>query len=673
MTKYKKCDIIIIILFYIFLKEMVCRLLLMLDTQEFKTKPTVKDIKIISNRIINYSVDLTPEQLAQEIIKGKSFVPGYLNTPLPNGQLKRSKNCWTSQQIICLDFDNNKRKIKEGIYKYFSLEDAKKEFKNTAMFIYTTFSHTEIYNKFRVVFATDRIIINYNEFDKIITYLLDEYIQADSQCSDGSRIFFGGKDLHVLDYNNKLKVDEILKTFDNTSKITTGGFCDYNNIELKKYSLVVTKTNIICNTTNNIDLLKTKDIKTLQEILKPKDIEFFTRSEIDNYLAQQDLHKLLGINIEPFNCIFHEDKNPSASIFIKPENNHYLYKCHSDNCSFGVGSIRKIIERILKCNNVESFRFLCELYKIKFSQTEWQIKQKEILDENIRFLLSERLVEEFPYTYKRIKNHIEELIILHLIAENNLPPEQYDNIKYENLFFSSMRHITRVFSDDKGYESLFTDKNFKRVTDRIGLWTYLGLIFKLKEDEIPDKLLLNAKENMLKLKKRIIKNMSLKGKNVDINTLNTKLISFFSIPSYSDNNMNFTEYKSKEFEEKHLSMRGWSREMILRNLGEQEADRVFPQFKGNKISKYNNKVTNMIEEQTLKLINEKGWTTEKEILDNLKLKIKNEKSYKERQIRKMFGDMAVKYNLKRIRLNKKLKEKYMIEVIGYPYIIIKGE
>src|SRR5690606_40000817 len=109
-----------------------------------------------------HAVDISPEQLAREIKLGKTIVPAYLNKEV-DGKITRSKDCWTSQEILCIDYDNeimidnpeyphrsNDKKIKVKNITM-SLEDAMDKFKNDAMFIYTSFNHKPDHPKFRVV------------------------------------------------------------------------------------------------------------------------------------------------------------------------------------------------------------------------------------------------------------------------------------------------------------------------------------------------------------------------------------------------------------------------------------------------------------------------------------------------------------------------------------------
>ena len=50
---------------------------LMLDTIEYQRKPEGKGAGSISNRIIKNPVDISIEELAKSLGKGKTFIPAY--------------------------------------------------------------------------------------------------------------------------------------------------------------------------------------------------------------------------------------------------------------------------------------------------------------------------------------------------------------------------------------------------------------------------------------------------------------------------------------------------------------------------------------------------------------------------------------------------------------------
>ena len=107
----------------------------------------------------------------------------------------------------------------------------------------------------------------------------------------------------------------------------------------------------------------------------------------------------------------------------------------------------------------------------------------------------------------------------------------------------------------------------------------------------------------------------------------------------------------------------------MRNFGREEADRVFPQDNGKVIPPLNEEVVKRIHRTTLELIASYGWTTEREVLENIMLYFNGQQVFKEKQFKICFGELLDSYDLERIRLNKKLKQELGIEGSGYGYVI----
>ncbi|MFK3936655.1 hypothetical protein ACI2JA_03945 [Alkalihalobacillus sp. NPDC078783] len=610
---------------------------LMLDPKEYKSKP--KSAGEVTGRVVKYPTDISPEELASEISKGKSFVAGYLNKKI-DGLIKRRIDCWTSQQVICLDFDDNYR-----------LEDAITDFSNIGMFIYKTFNHSDDHHRIRVVLALDEPVTNYNQFYCLMNELHKQYPQCDQSCKDGSRLFYGGKESIVLNYNNRIKLNDYIDTSIGYSSNTI----DNKNLNKStdtvdnKVKLSCTQVQVVTSDLNNIlpcnhhnlnmiKLIKNKAFEELWKVLSPSPVVFYTYTEVYDYLKKQDLGLLLGVKEKHFSCLFHEDGDPSTNIFYGDEVQGYIYKCFSEKCRFKVGTIRKVIERILNCNKLEGLNFLMKLYKIEIKETDWQKQQRRIIDENIRYLMSIDLQEEYPELYTRIKRYLGDLTILHNIAKENLPAEHYTDERVEYLFYASVRHIANI----KGI------KNIKRVNDIVSLFAYLGLIFKRTKSEMPTEYIQDVSKVLSEKK--------------------SDKLSFFALPSYSHEVMTFGEEKAIEFKEKHFSMKGWSREMLLRGLGDEEANRVYPLQTGKKISKRSECDVSKLEEYCLSQIDEHGLIIENDIVNNVVLDLGG-KEYKRVQIKRMLAEFIDKYDLKRNRLNKKLKEILNVEFEGSPFVI----
>lgn len=388
-----------------------------------------------------------------------------------------------------------------------------------------------------------------------------------------------------------------------------------------------------------LNMLKNRDIEGLQEILKPEQITVSSHEEVYDYLKKQELHKLLGVHRDAFKCIVHEDNNPSAGILINANTGHHIYNCQSGNCGFS-GTIIQVTERLTGMNRINSLRFLRKVFRIEYAETDWQKEQKAILEENQRFIMSEEFKDFYPEVYKRVRNYIPLLYVINGFAKDHIITENFSDGNENAVFFISLSHIAKLMGASDP----------KRIGDKIGLFAYLGLINKLPEDQIPNHLLNNAKHIAAKKHQK-------------------NIVSFFSIPPYGDRSLSFSKKKAEEYVDKGFTMKGWSREMILRAVGDEEADRVYPQMKGKQLSLVSEEITSLIEGVVMSLVNFKGWTMEQEILQSEEIKTLNKKTLTEKQFKRIIGELLDKYGLERVRLNNKLKEGLGIDVKGHPFVI----
>lgn len=406
-------------------------------------------------------------------------------------------------------------------------------------------------------------------------------------------------------------------------------------------STSVTKTN---QRNHHIDYIRARRADVLQTVLNPDPYIAHSHNEVFTYIKQnQDLREYLGVPYGTFNCVFHEDIRPSASVFTA-DSGDWMYVCHSDKCGVS-GSIIEVTQHIMGTTDLGSvMRFLRSVYRIEYAETTWQKGKREILEGNIEFLESDKFRYGYPLVYERVRRYDKELKVMHNLAREFIKTEYFADSRGYPVFFSSISHIGRLCG--KG------DHQSKQVTNVIALLTYLGLVNKIDEADIPKRMLASAKRHAAIRRQ-------------------TNIVSFYSIPPYNLKTMQFADNKSREFKDKNFSMRGWSHEMLVRALGNEEANRVYPQLKGKKVSRLSEDVTQMLEKSILTLIECKGWTTEAEVLSTVKLFFSGQLAYKERQLKAVMPELLDKYCLTRIRLNKMLKGNFDIKVSGYPFIIVK--
>lgn len=607
----------------------------MLDDKQFDTKPNNHEVVGVVSRIVKNPVEVNLRTLAIRIEDGCSIIPAYLGNKV-NGVIRKTKDCWSSQQLIFLDIDNekevpdplpdkpnNKKKVKDV---HMTIEQALEEFRDTASFIYKSFSYTDSHPKFRIVFALNRLIHNRSEIQSIFTFFKTKYPFIDSKCLEESRLFFGGTEVIEVDYDNVLLVDEMIEM-----------------MEVKEGDIITNISNNVppfypppqTSTDNIVKYIIDRDIKYIQPYVEQMNISV-SRAELYKCLYRINFASLLGVSEDHHHCcLFHEDNTPSAVVNINENTGEYLYRCYG--CEF-TGNIVNTIEKLFFDNGIkikrgETIEFLRSIYNIDIKLNEWGEKQKLELEANIDFLLSNEINEFAPELHKLIAKSIPNLVTLHNIAIQNISNEEMSDTEGNSLFFKDIRSLSQAFgrgSKDK------TQKD-------IGLYAYLGVLNKLKPEDIPKKYKLSVSEfqhtNKYKYKH-----------------------TFYSIPSYTYNIRDYAEQKAKEWKEKGYVKSQLTREMILRGHGEEEANRVYPQMVGEKIPEKNEETARLLAKIGLQIIDEKGWTTEKEIEDGLKFKWKGQAQYKQGIMKRMRSEFFDSYGLKKSKLNKELAKQLNIEI-----------
>lgn len=180
----------------------------LLDIVKYTSKPSGKEIGLISNRLNDQLTEITIEKLAKELTypNGKSWCPAIFTR-------SRGNDYWYSQQIFALDFDKGSdfRKI---LYRF-------KEYNLDCTFAYSTFSDSPELPKYRMVWQLEEVITDIGEREAIQDALTIVANEADNVSADESdvdlmsndkaRLFFGGKNLIYKNYNYYLDIN-LLKT-----------------------------------------------------------------------------------------------------------------------------------------------------------------------------------------------------------------------------------------------------------------------------------------------------------------------------------------------------------------------------------------------------------------------------------------------------------------------------
>lgn len=623
----------------------------MLDSKKYQEKPSAYETGIIQNRMTK--VDISLEDLAKRIIDGQTFKPAELN-----GTTKES---WQSQQLYALDFDKGTT-IEEELNHC-------KELGILPVFGYTTFSHSEKQDKFRLVFCNNEIIRDKEFNDKLLILLVKLlFPKSDPKPCDSGRLFYGGRELFEVDYNMRIDVRKIFDRYvdkytDYMGKLgACKSACEGVPNILNNYN---NSPNIIGTPKDNekMTALRNRDVEYLKSTLCRKPLLFTDASSFWQYVYHElDIGELIGINYpKSFCCVLHKDSKPSASIF-KSDDGVFLYKCHTECCP--VMNIKQLIEYIA-CFKSEhkAIEFMKDIYNLKIEESEWCIEQKNNLDRISKYILLGEFADFCPTTSSNLSYQTKLFLTLVEIAKDNVYSEQLTDNDGNVAFFAGLGYIAKLMET--------SPSSTKRISQRIAALVYHGLLKKLDDDEIP--------ETLLK-----------KSRAIQIDNKSRKHINFYSIPSWVMKHIQYMEKQGEKWRENGYTMKGVSYEMFCRSEGIEVAQRIYPQFKkvtvqevdyetgeiiGKKIidrqaSPLSDDRVEMICKEMDLGISQRGFVTEKEIIEALKYKLSS--NIVEKQLKKIRGELK-KLGYERIRAVKGVKESMNIEVKGAPFIIVSSK
>ena len=623
----------------------------------FKEKPQGKECGWLQKSLIQTSISI--EDLANALVHGVSFKPAVLTGG------NKSEN-WTQQQLFGLDFDNG-TSIEEAYNKVMSLGI-------TPCFVYTTFSHKEEHHKFRMVFCNDIVITNEYTRDTLQATLMGVIGGIDEVCFNRDRLFFGGKGHVVLypNYDARINAEAIIEKYwnaDYTRYIS-------NSMPKKKQKIVckdrkgndvkINEKNNVMNENLNVKAISTLDVTLLQELLglvevkgelikktsfisspftqdadttanttdeiKDGTYHFSSEAEVYEYINSIDLHEYLGVPSGKFCCILptHEDTDPSAHIYITDDGTQ-LYKC------FGCNQARTIIsitEQLARCKRHEAINFIKKVYHIDYKPSEWVEHQRQLMVDSALYLDSQEFKETFPQINKliRIRKTDIQKILLHMtkyISEDM----QLDG---KPLFFASLPNLMKV-----------CERNSKPILSQsITLFALLNMLNKVELNCIPKEELKRAKQISAKYGFK-------------------KIVNFYQVEEYGFTSLEDSEKIANTLLNNNITLKGLSREYVLRTFGVDLANKVFPQYKFENqkgTSEKSDNLTNAIALKVMNAIERNGYILEKDINTNGNIGIQWKKSIQE---------IIDSYGLKKVKANKQLKEQYHIESGGYPNIIVK--
>lgn len=174
------------------------------DSKKFKAKPTGREIGGIKARFTKPDSirDLSIEQIAKALTNGHTIQPGvtpFSEESLSKGYKGTRKEDFTEQTLFMIDIDNKADTPLESpahvaeVLAAHSLRPA---------FMYETFGSTEEAPRFRFALVTDTPFTDKVERDRVQTALISLFPQADADCINADRIFFGTDKGLIEDYTD---------------------------------------------------------------------------------------------------------------------------------------------------------------------------------------------------------------------------------------------------------------------------------------------------------------------------------------------------------------------------------------------------------------------------------------------------------------------------------------
>lgn len=172
-----------------------------IDSVQYEHKPMGAEIAGIKTRLCSSAPQaVTLQQFAENVLGGHSF-----NAAVLQGGAKAEN--WKSQQLFCLDIDNEDKSAKGKHDKRISptplnVEQVLKRcspWNIKPALIYETFSSSDEWLKFRVVFISERIITDGQQAENIRRAIMQVFPECDAACKNADRLFFGGKNILLID------------------------------------------------------------------------------------------------------------------------------------------------------------------------------------------------------------------------------------------------------------------------------------------------------------------------------------------------------------------------------------------------------------------------------------------------------------------------------------------
>lgn len=580
----------------------------------------------------------------------------------------KNKSDFHSGMLFTLDFDNldsnhKPLPIEQRITSAQAMEMAVRAGHRPCI-MYHSFSHSEALEKFRLVFVADRVLTNRNQWEHCQDRIKAIYPHYLTDHTDNcNRVFFGtDKGIDFFE-ENTVSVDRLLADYVEPKQFS----------QRSSKSTAISTKELIFADESIIDAIKRHDAEYIRTALhRDKHLEFDNRDDFYRYVYQNiDLASVLGVPPgKSFVCIFPENHahgdtvNPSATVF-RAYSGVWMFSCKAEGFTI---SIKPLIEKLGRFKSeFKVWEFIKSAFNICIKETEWSIEQRENLDSIINTLNRndetgfESLCPTASYNLRFCKGLL--IKILTLAKDCIMPDQTYgDNI----VFFMPPSRLRDTQT-----------QNVNAIKQWVRVLCYHRILVNVPPDKVPNELLSKATRH-----KELAEHESLPN--------------FYTVPSWVYDQLADIEHRGIEYKKRGYRRKSFTYEGMLRSEGKETALTLFPEYaicKDKKTGQVCQRTTTrtserhqeIIMEVMIDAILEKGYTTEAEVVDRASVLLKADAERMNRkpdnkvsgrytaqkQLFNSINDILDSNNLKKVRCNKALKEKYNIKRNGFPVIIVR--
>lgn len=574
--------------------------------------------------------EATIEEIAEALTSGHAIVPAVLEGGF-------GKKDWKAQQLFMLDVDNAvtdkyQEKHPEFNLKKISIEEAYTYLTTLGIkpvFMYKSYSYNEAEDKikFRIVLCANELITDRDKRNKLqatLTGLMFEVGNTDTACITESKVFLGTSHKEIIhaDYEARINADEIIDKYykEDYAKYISKPVTDICGI--KKDAPSVKRIKITSDRhCKNEELIKSRDIKALQDELMIVMSEEDTYTKINSFEEYIDMSEFLGIEdgMLHFCCVIHEETNPSAHIYPfdtkkydENGNKIYidLYKCFSAYCESQEKALTIVglVQYMLECTRYEAMKFLSEVYHVTTDEFEFIKQQVEMLNNNIDYITQN--INRYPnllkFMQKNNARYLEKVIAINEILRDKTNSKQKTK---------DGRMVVRICLDElntilvkKGVIKATKEVNKNKLSKLFSNLALIGLIDKCSlKDDISD----NTKAYYDKAREKE-KNTGEKENAKKKTNIKKNEMLLLNIPEYNDELFNAVEGNA-EF----LVTMGFDKESISQKSiaamfqSESVLKCVYPDYDKKSLKYIDEAILfqeyNLILEKIINAINEKGY------------------------------------------------------------------